>query len=289
MDTGEWIRLGVFVSLFAILAGFELSKPRRALTASKAIRWFSNIAMVLLNTALVPLLVPIVAMSMAKLAHDNGWGLFNYYSVPYPVVFVCTVVMLDFVIYMQHVMFHHVPILWRLHRVHHSDVDLDVTSGTRFHIIEIMISMGIKVCAIALLGAPIMAVLAFEVILNATAMFNHANIRLPLSLDRVLRLFLVTPDMHRIHHSVILEELNTNYGFSVPWWDYLCGTYREQPVEGHEGMTIGISKFRNNKDQYLHRLLIQPFLDEGVDDIVGAQNAEDSSSLTPHDSASAST
>ena len=264
METESYIRLGAFLSLFAVFALWEISKPRRRLTARKSVRWFSNLALVTLNTLLVPLLVPIAAMGMAKLAQEQGWGLLNNFSVPYLVAFVCTILVLDFVIYLQHVMFHSVPILWRLHRVHHSDVDLDVSSATRFHILEILISMGIKVAAIALIGPPVLAILAFEVLLNGTAMFNHANIRLPEGVDRLLRMVLVTPDMHRVHHSVIREETDTNFGFNLPWWDHLCGTYRAQPEAGHEGMTIGVGQFREEEDQYLQNLLIQPFIREKV-------------------------
>ncbi len=264
METESLIRVGAFVGLFAAFALWEMSTPRRKLTARKSVRWFSNLALVTMNTLLMPVLVPIAAMSMAKLAQEQGWGLLNNYSVPYFFAFACTILALDFVIYLQHVMFHSVPILWRLHRVHHSDVDLDVSSGTRFHIIEILISLGIKVAAIALIGPPVLAILAFEVLLNGTAMFNHANIRLPEGIDRLLRKVLVTPDMHRVHHSVIREEMDTNYGFNLPWWDYLCGTYRAQPEAGHEGMTIGVDEFREEEDQYLHNLLIQPFISEGA-------------------------
>jgi sterol desaturase/sphingolipid hydroxylase (fatty acid hydroxylase superfamily) len=169
---------------------------------------------------------------------------------------------LDFVIYLQHVMVHAVPALWRLHRMHHADLDFDVTTGARFHPIEIVLSMGIKLATVAVLGAPPLAVLIFEVLLNGTAMFNHGNIRLPLGLDRWLRLLVVTPDMHRVHHSILPGETNSNFGFNLPWWDRLFGTYRAQPREGHEGMTIGIEQFRQPGDTWLHRLLIQPFVGE---------------------------
>lgn len=275
METESLIRVGAFLSLFAAFALWERSTPRRRLTARKSVRWFGNLALVTLNTFLVPVLMPIVAMGMAKLAQEQGWGLFNYYSLPYLVAFVCTILALDFIIYLQHLMFHAMPILWRLHRVHHSDVDLDVSSGTRFHILEILISVGIKVAAIALIGPPVLAVLAFEVLLNGTALFNHANIRLPERVDRLLRMVLVTPDMHRVHHSVIRDERDTNFGFNLPWWDYLCGTYRAQPEAGHEGMTIGVEQFRQEEDQYLHNLLIQPFRNEGVVATAAAEDAID--------------
>ena len=261
MDTDLIIRLGAFVFLFAAFALWETAKPKRRRTMKKSIRWFSNLTLVTMNTLLMPVLAPIAALGMAKLAQEQGWGILNHYSLPYPVAFIATVVVLDFVIYLQHIMFHSVPILWRLHRVHHSDVDLDVTSGARFHLFEIFISLGIKVAAIALIGPPVLAILAFEVLLNGTSMFNHANIRLPQGVDRFLRLVLVTPDMHRVHHSVVRKETDSNFGFSLPWWDYLCGTYRAQPQAGHEHMTIGVPQFREEKDQYIHNLLIQPFRD----------------------------
>jgi sterol desaturase/sphingolipid hydroxylase (fatty acid hydroxylase superfamily) len=170
------------------------------------------------------------------------------------------VVVLDLVIYLQHVLFHAVPALWRLHRMHHADLDFDVTTGLRFHPIEIVLSMGIKLAVVAVLGPPAAAVLVFEVILNGTAMFNHSNIRIPLGLDRILRWVVVTPDMHRVHHSVVPQETNSNFGFNLPWWDRLFGTYRAQPAEGHDGMTIGIELFRARRDLWLDRMLIQPLL-----------------------------
>jgi sterol desaturase/sphingolipid hydroxylase (fatty acid hydroxylase superfamily) len=172
---------------------------------------------------------------------------------------IATVVVLDLFIYLQHVMFHAVPALWRLHRMHHADLDFDVTTGARFHPIEIVLSMLIKLAAVVVLGAPPVAVLIFEVVLNATAMFNHGNLRLPLAVDRVLRLFVVTPDMHRVHHSIVPAETNSNFGFNLPWWDRLLGTYRAQPAAGHVVMTIGLDDFREASDQRLDRMLIQPF------------------------------
>jgi sterol desaturase/sphingolipid hydroxylase (fatty acid hydroxylase superfamily) len=167
---------------------------------------------------------------------------------------------MDFIIYLQHVLVHAVPLLWRLHRMHHADLDYDVTTGARFHPIEIILSMLIKFATIVVLGPPVVAVVIFEILLNATAMFNHGNVRLPLGLDRVLRLILVTPDMHRVHHSVEDDEANCNFGFSLPWWDRLFGTYRDQPRGGHEGMTIGIHKFRTPKEaSWLPGMLLLPF------------------------------
>jgi sterol desaturase/sphingolipid hydroxylase (fatty acid hydroxylase superfamily) len=259
MEREELYRVGIFLTLLGLFAAWELITPRRSQVGRKSVRWFANLSLVTLNTLLVPVIVPITALAASALAAEHGWGALNRWAGPYAAAVVLSVVILDFAIYLQHIMFHAVPILWRLHRVHHSDVDLDVTSGTRFHLIEIAISTCIKIAVILLLGPPIMSVLLFEILLNATAMFNHANIRIPLRLDSLLRRFVVTPDMHRIHHSVIPEEMNTNFGFNLPWWDYLCGTYRAQPVKGHTGMTIGIDRFRSVHDQYPHRLLIQPF------------------------------
>jgi sterol desaturase/sphingolipid hydroxylase (fatty acid hydroxylase superfamily) len=197
---------------------------------------------------------------MAILAQERGWGIMNLVLLPPSVTIVMAVVLLDFAIYLQHVLSHFMPIFWRLHRMHHSDLDIDVTTGNRFHPLEILISLAIKLMAVYLIGAPPVAVLIFEVTLNTTAMFSHANIRLPAILDRWLRLAVVTPDMHRVHHSVIPRETNSNFGFCLPWWDRLCGTYREQPDKGHEGMTIGLNEYRYPKRLTLFYLLIQPFV-----------------------------
>jgi len=223
------IRLGAFIGVFAIVAAWEVLAPRRALTVSKALRWINNIGLVVLDSLVLRLLFPAAAVGMAVFVRDQGWGLFNYFELPWAVVVPGSVVLLDFIIYLQHVLVHAVPALWRLHRVHHADPDYDVTTGARFHPLEIVLSMLIKFASIVVLGPPVVAVVLFEVVLNATAMFNHGNIRLPVSLDRVLRLFVVTPDMHRVHHSVEDDEANSNFGFNLPWWDRLFGTYRDQP------------------------------------------------------------
>ena len=193
---------------------------------------------------------------------ERGWGVFNIAGVAPGVALVAAVVILDFAIYLQHVMVHAVPMLWRLHRMHHADLDFDVTTGARFHPVEILLSVAIKMAVIVLIGAPAVAVVIFEVVLNATAMFNHSNVSLPLGLDRVLRLFVVTPDMHRVHHSELPFETNSNFGFNLPWWDRLFGTYRDQPEKGHEGMTIGIEQFREPAELHLHKMLVQPFMGE---------------------------
>ncbi|MBT8441353.1 MAG: sterol desaturase family protein, partial [Gammaproteobacteria bacterium] len=222
-------RLIFFIGVFAAVATWERLAPRRAPTVSRLVRWSNNLGMVALNTLVLRLVFPAAAVGVATLASQEGWGVLNLFAVPFPAAVIVSIVAIDFVIYLQHVMFHAVPILWRLHRVHHADLDYDVTTGTRFHPLEIIISMLIKFATILVLGPPVIAVVIFEVILNATAMFNHGNIRLPAAVDRVLRLIVVTPDMHRVHHSVELDETNSNFGFSLPWWDRLCGTYRAQP------------------------------------------------------------
>ncbi len=254
------IRLAFFFVVFAAIALWELAAPRRALTISKALRWTSNLGLVVLNTVLLRLIFPLAAVGVAAFAAANGWGLLNHFQVPFMVAVPLAVIAMDFVIWLQHVMVHAVPALWRVHRVHHADLDYDVTTGARFHPIEILLSMLIKFATIAVLGPPVLAVVIFEVLLNATAMFNHGNIRLPAALDRVLRWVVVTPDMHRVHHSVEDDETNSNFGFSLPWWDRLFGTYREQPRAGHIGMTIGIRDFIDPREvDRLDGMLLLPF------------------------------
>lgn len=238
------IRLGFFLIVLALVALMEIVAPRRALTVSRLRRWTSNLAIVFLNSALVRLLFPMAAAGFAGFAAERGWGLFNQSGLPLWAAFLASVVLLDLAIYLQHVIFHAVPALWRLHRVHHADLDFDVTTGARFHPVEIALSMLIKFAVIAALGAPAAAVVVFEVLLNATAMFNHGNLRLPSALDSALRIFVVTPDMHRVHHSVEDHEVNSNFGFNLAVWDRLLGTYKDQPDAGHEGMTLGVRDYR---------------------------------------------
>lgn len=255
------IRLGFFFGIFAIMAVWELVAPRRALTVSKALRWINNLGLVFLNSFVLRLLFPAAAVGVAAFAQQKEWGLFNLYEIPFIAEVILSVILMDFVIWVQHVLFHAIPVLWRLHRVHHADLDYDVTTGARFHTIEIILSMLIKFATIALLGPPVVAVVIFEVMLNATAMFNHGNVGLPPRLDKVLRWVLVTPDMHRVHHSVEDDEANSNFGFSLTWWDRLFGTYRDQPRAGHEGMTIGIHKYRDPKRvDLLPGMLALPFI-----------------------------
>jgi len=255
------IRLGFFFGVFTVMALWEIATPRRPLTISKTMRWTNNLALVFFNSILLRLLFPAAAVGMATLSASQGWGLFNHFQLPFGVAVLVSVIVLDFAIYVQHIMFHAIPNLWRLHRVHHADLDYDVTTGARFHPIEIILSMLIKYAIIMLIGPPIIAVIIFEVLLNATAMFNHGNVRLPVNVDRRLRLIVVTPDMHRVHHSVEYDEANSNFGFNLPWWDRLFGTYRAQPRAGHEAMTIGIHDYTDPKQvDRLPGMLMLPFV-----------------------------
>lgn len=256
------IRLVCFLGVLALMAALELTVPRRRQSIGRAKRWPSNLAIVAVDTLLVRLVFPVTAIGVALLAEARGFGLLNMLAVPTWLAILIGVIVLDLAIYLQHVLFHAVPALWRLHRMHHADLEFDVTTGTRFHPIEILMSMGLKLGVVAALGPPAIAVLIFEVLLSATALFNHSNVRLPLRLDRVLRWVVVTPDMHRVHHSVVVRETNSNFGFNLPWWDRLFGTYRDQPAAGHTGMTIGIEQFRDPGELRLDRMLTQPFRDE---------------------------
>ena len=255
------VRMSFFFGMLVLIGLWEVAAPRRALTVSKVVRWTNNLGLVFLNSFIIRILFPAAAVGIAQLASENGWGLFNYYDVPFWYGVVASVIIMDFVIYVQHVMVHAIPVLWRLHRVHHADLDYDVTTGARFHPIEIILSMLIKFATILLLGPAVVAVIIFEIMLNATAMFNHGNIGLPKGLDKIMRWFLVTPDMHRVHHSVEDDETNSNFGFSLTWWDRLFGTYREQPRAGQIGMTIGIHKFNDPKQvSWLPGMLMLPFI-----------------------------
>ena len=255
------IRLAFFIGFFVIIALWEVLAPRRIRVLSRALRWTNNLGLVFLNTTILRLLFPAAAVGVAAFASEHGWGLLNYYSLPFPIVVVLSVIAMDFVIYLQHVLVHAVPLLWRLHRVHHADLDYDVTTGARFHPIEIILSMLIKFATIIVLGPPIVAVVIFEVLLNAMAMFNHGNIRLPLAIDRVLRLVVVTPDMHRVHHSTEDNEANSNYGFNLSIWDRIFGTYINQPRAGHEHMEIGIHYYRDPRQvAWLPGMLTLPFI-----------------------------
>ncbi len=260
LHSEAWTRLSFFAGVFVAMALWEAFAPLRPWSASRVKRWSINLPIVGINTLAVRVLFPSAAVGVAWVADERGWGLLNKLELPSWISVAGSVVALDLVVYLQHVLFHAVPALWRLHMVHHADLDFDVTTGNRFHPIEILLSMVVKASAVVLLGPPLAAVLAFEVLLNATSMFNHGNVRVPLALDRALRFFVVTPDMHRVHHSVIPVETNSNFGFNLPWWDRLLGTYCAQPRAGHLSMTIGVRQFRDPKALTLARLLALPFV-----------------------------
>lgn len=253
-------RLAAFAGTFAVMAGWELFAPRRSSAVSRWVRWPSNLGIAALNTLVVRVLFPTAAVGFAMIAEERGWGLLNILDLPGWLKALIAILLLDLVIYAQHVAFHAVPWLWRLHRLHHADLEVDVTTGVRFHPLEILISMAVKIAAVVALGAPALGVVLFEVLLNATSMFNHSNVRIPAKIDSLLRLFVVTPDMHRIHHSILRDETNSNFGFQVPWWDRLFGTYVAEPSAGYGGMTVGIELFRDPAQLRLDRLLIQPFV-----------------------------
>jgi sterol desaturase/sphingolipid hydroxylase (fatty acid hydroxylase superfamily) len=256
------IRLTCFATIFAAMALWELLRPRRPLAAGRWARWPGNFGILLIDIGVVRILAPTAAMGASLFAAGHGWGLLRLAELRLSVAALLGFLALDLAIYLQHVVFHRVPLLWRLHRMHHADLDVDVTTGLRFHPIEILISLAIKVAVILALGIPVIAVLAFEVVLNATSMFNHSNVVMPAWLDRALRLLLVTPDMHRVHHSVIRRETDSNFGFNLTWWDRLFRTYRAEPEAGHAGMTVGLPIFREPRELRLDRLLTQPFRDD---------------------------
>jgi sterol desaturase/sphingolipid hydroxylase (fatty acid hydroxylase superfamily) len=254
------IRLIFFFSIFVIVAFWEMLAPRRPLTTSKKMRWLNNLGITFLNPLVVRMIFPVLAVNMALRAQERDWGLLNNFDLPHWLDIVVGVIVLDLVIYLQHVMFHAIPILWRLHMVHHADLDYDLTTGLRFHPVEIVLSMILKITIIVAIGLPVASVLAFEIILTGMVMFNHGNIKLPISVDRFLRLFVVTPDMHRVHHSVIIHETNSNYGFNLSIWDRFFGTYLAKPSKGHQDMIIGLSQFRDHRRLTLPWLLILPFI-----------------------------
>ncbi|HEY7742076.1 MAG TPA: sterol desaturase family protein [Burkholderiales bacterium] len=245
IDSEAAIRFAAFAAVFALMAAWEVLAPRRALTLPKGRRWAANLGVTLLNVALVRVLFPTATVGMALAAESRQWGLFNALPVPAPLAFVASFLVLDLVIWIQHIAFHRTPLLARLHRMHHVDLDFDVTTGLRFHPVEILLSLMVKFAAVMALGAPAAAVLAFELALNLGSLFNHGNVRMPGALDRALRLLVVTPDMHRVHHSIVPEEINSNFGFFLSWWDRLFGTYRAAPRAGHDGITIGVRDTRD--------------------------------------------
>ncbi len=259
IDNEVFIRLGFFLAVFGVMAVWELIAPRRVLTGPRNIRWLNNMTVTFLNSVLARWIFPMSAVGVALLARERHWGLFNDAGMSPWLAGTTAIVVLDLTIYAQHFLFHKIPLFWRLHRMHHTDLDVDVTTGARFHPAEIILSMGVKSIAVLVLGAPAWSVLAFEVLLNATSMFNHSNILIHRRIDRILRMFIVTPDMHRVHHSVIREETDNNFGFNLPWWDRLFGTYLDQPASGHDGMTMGLANYRERKWLTLPWMLAVPF------------------------------
>lgn len=254
------IRGSIFALILLVMAAWEFIAVRRSQRHHRIQRWPSNLLIVVLDTLLVRVIFPLAAVGVALLSMEQGWGLFNLSSLPLWLTVLASIIVLDLAIYFQHRLFHAVPWLWRLHRMHHSDLEFDVTTGLRFHPLEILISMGIKLVVVAALGAPAVGVLIFEMILNGSSMFNHGNVHIPAKIDRWVRLLFVTPDMHRVHHSIVSRETDSNFGFNLPWWDRLFGTYIDQPAAGHIDMTIGIEDFRDARDLRLDRMLVQPFL-----------------------------
>jgi sterol desaturase/sphingolipid hydroxylase (fatty acid hydroxylase superfamily) len=252
-------RLGIFLGVFAVMAVWEVWRPRRQLVQPKLQRWGVNLTLTVLDTFVVRVTVGAIAVSAAVLAEQRQWGILHLLQVPGWVNVLSSFLVLDFAIYLQHVLFHALPLFWRLHRVHHTDLDFDVTTGVRFHPIEILVSMLYKAALVLVLGAAPGAVLTFEIILNACSQFNHSNIQLSERLDRLLRLLLITPDVHRVHHSVLAVETDSNFGFSVPFWDRLCGTYRAQPASPHASMSLGLENYRDPNALSLVKLLLLPF------------------------------
>ncbi|MDD9173928.1 MULTISPECIES: sterol desaturase family protein [Aliivibrio] len=259
IEYNDPLRLGFFIVAFIIFALAEYQWPRKVLTQKKSTRWASNIGLVFFNSLILRLTLPLLAIDAAFIAQQEQWGLFNYLNTPSFLTGLLSILLLDWLIYWQHRAFHRVPLLWRLHRMHHSDQDIDVTTGTRFHPIEIIISMLVKIAAIGLLGIPVEAVILFEITLNVSAMFNHSNLFIPTWLDRYIRVLLVTPDFHRVHHSVHISEMHNNYGFFLSIWDRISKTYLVKPIDGHKEMKIGLGFFRKEKEQRLDKMLTQPF------------------------------
>lgn len=270
LDNEPAIRLAAFGGVFAVMAIWEIAAPRRARQHRRTVRWTANLGLLVVNTVLLRLVFPLAAVAFAALAAQRGWGLLNNFALPESAALVLAVVLLDFAIYLQHVMVHAVPVLWSVHQVHHADPDYDLTTGARFHPIEIILSLLIKFAVIAVLGAPAAAVLVFEVLLNATAMFNHSNVKLPRAVDALLRRLLVTPDMHRIHHSMDPAEANRNFGFSLSVWDHLFGTYRHAARLPPESMAIGVRGLSGDpRCVNLGGMLLIPFLHSGPGDAIG--------------------
>jgi sterol desaturase/sphingolipid hydroxylase (fatty acid hydroxylase superfamily) len=259
MDQEIFLRLGFFLGIFFVMAFWEKLRPRRMLKQNKLNRWLNNLGLTFFNSFLLRIVFPAAAAGVALLADQRGWGLFNRVDMPELFAGIICIIILDLAIYIQHVVFHKVSLFWRLHRMHHTDLDIDVTTGARFHPVEIILSMIIKMGVVLAIGAPVWSVIVFEIILNGTSMFNHSNAYINQAIDRFLRLVVVTPDMHRVHHSVLIRETDSNYGFNFPWWDRLFGTYRDQPQAGHDKMNIGLANYRDPKWLQFKWMLLTPF------------------------------
>ena len=259
MESEIYWRLGFFFAVMVVIALWETGRPKRVWQLSRLSRWANHLTLSLINTIVVRLLIPLTVAGYAFSLESAGIGILNWLNLPNLLAIVCGVILLDLAIYTQHYLFHKIEFFWRFHRMHHTDLDFDVTTGIRFHPIEIVISLLIKFAVVTVLGPPVIAVITFEVLLNATSMFNHGNIALPQRLDRMLRMIIVTPDMHRVHHSVIRNETDSNFGFNLSWWDRIFGTYKNQPDKGHLGMKIGLPIFRQNMENRVDRLISQPF------------------------------
>lgn len=257
--SAETLRLLIFFAVLVIMALFEWRFPKKHRTSKIVKRWFANISMALVSTLSMRLVMPIVAVSIATIMTQNGWGLFNMLGLPSWLSIILSLILLDMLIYWQHVASHKLPFLWAFHKVHHADRDIDASTGIRFHPLEIMFSMAYKIVCVSLLGAPAEAVFVFEVLLSSSAIFNHANLRLPKSLDSVLRAVIVTPDMHRVHHSTVIAESNRNFGFCLPYWDHLFNTYLDQPSLGHIIMSIGLKEYQDERPSSALWLLLLPF------------------------------
>ncbi|PHJ43245.1 sterol desaturase family protein [Vibrio sp. PID17_43] len=259
INAPSWFRLSIFIAVLLLCTIWENKLPRRVLTVPRWFRWINNLSLAALNSATIILLMPMVAFQAAIIANDKQWGLLHQLALPDWLASFIAIMLLDLIIYLQHLSFHRFKPLWKLHRMHHADLDVDVTTSTRFHPIEIILSMIVKIAAVFAMGVSPFAIVVFEIVLNASAMFNHSNAKLPLSIDAILRKFVVTPDMHRVHHSIIVKETHSNFGFFLSVWDRWFNTYRAQPELGHKNMVIGVPEIRDYQEQRLDKLITQPF------------------------------
>ena len=259
LEHSDQTRLISFFSILVLMAVLEFFLPKRDVPADRKVRWSSNIGIVILDALIARIVLPTTTIAVALYAEKVNFGLFNLTNTSQYFSVIFSLLTLDALIYFQHVIFHKVPLLWRFHRMHHSDTHIDVTTGIRFHPVEIILSLLIKFAAVIILGIPAFAIILFEIILNVTAMITHSNLKIPVNIDKYIRKVFVTPDMHRIHHSVHRFETDSNYGFNLSVWDRLFNTYNDQPVDSHEKMLIGIHEFRDKRNQFIDKLLTQPF------------------------------